>query len=350
MRGLKVSALAATVLIGASAQAAAQEYEWTMATLAPSENSIYFTLFAQPLAENIERLTNGRVVITPYPAGVLAPAFEVYDAVQDGLADTANMWPGYIVNQDPTNSLLSAHPGGMGTDAYLTWLYEGGGLELWQEYRRDTMGVHSLVAGAGPTEVFIHSNRRVSELEDLDGLRVRMSAAAADIMTSYGAAPVNLPGNEIYTALERGTVDAAEWSTAAENIVAGLDEVAPYAIVPGIHQPTFAFEFFLPADVWDALPEDIQGQIEAAAKLTTYEAYQAWTARDIEAMEQLNASENVEVVHLSQEFLDGWREAGQKWAEEKAEGNEWMQRISESYYGFLETWESNAAMHLNQSR
>ena len=348
MKKLTKGMMAAAAVMGMTAQANAAEYEWTMATLAPSETSIYFTQFAQPLAENIERLTNGRVKITPYPAGVLAPAFEVYDAVQDGLADTGNIWPGYIVNQDPTNSLLSAHPGGMGPESYLTWLYEGGGEALWQEFRRDKMGLRAMVAGAGPTEIFIHSRRPVSEIEDLDGLRVRMSAAAADIMTSHGAAPLNLPGGEIYTALERGTVDAAEWSTPAENIVTGLHEAAPYVIVPGIHQPSFAFEFIMPAETWDSLPEDIQYQIEAAAKLTTFEAFHAWAAQDIDAMKVLNESDDVEVVRLSDDFLRTWRESGQAWVEERAEDNEWLARFAESYYGFLSDWEGNAILHTNR--
>jgi TRAP-type mannitol/chloroaromatic compound transport system substrate-binding protein len=348
MKRLGISAIAATMMLGLSVQADAQEYQWTMATLAPSENSIYFTIFAEPLAANIEELTNGRVVITPYPAGVLAPAFEVYSAVQDGIADVGNTWPGYIVNQDPTNSLLSAHPGGMGPAAYLTWLYEGGGQELWQEFRRETMGLHVLVAGAGPTEIHFHSRRAVREIADLEGLRVRMSSAAADIMTGFGAAPLNLPGHEIYTALERGTVDAAEWSTPAENMVAGLHEAAPYASVPGIHQPSFAFEFLIPTSVWDELPDDIKSQIEAAAKLTTFEAYYAWAARDVDALEQLAASDSVELVQLSDDYLQAWREAGQQWAEDRAQDNEWMRRVADSYYGFLSKWEDNARLHLNQ--
>ena len=348
MRRFALGAIAGAAMLGVAAQADAQEYEWTMATLAPSESSIYFTLFAKPLAENIERLTNGRVVITPYPAGVLAPAFEVYNAVQDGIADVGNTWSGYIVNQDPTNSVLSAHPGGMGPAAYLTWLYEGGGLELWQEFRRETMGLHALVAGAGPTEVHFHSSRKVTEIEDLKGLRIRMSSAAADIMTGFGAAPLNLPGHEIYTALERGTVDAAEWSTPAENMVAGLHEVAPYAMVPGIHQPSFAFEFIIPAKVWDELPDDIKSQIEAAAKLTTFEAFNAWTARDVDALEKLGQLENMELVQLSDDYLHAWREAGEKWARDKSEGNEWMTRVTNSYYDFLKKWEDNARLHQNQ--
>lgn len=343
--GLVAAGIAAAALAGG---AQAQEYNWRMATLAPSETSTYFQLFAVPLVENIERLTAGRVEITAYPAGVLAPAFEVYDAVLDGRADVANIWPGYIVNLDPANSLLSAHPGGMGTDSFLTWLYDAGGEELWQEFRREEMGLASMVAGAGPTEIHMHSNRPVREISDLEGLRVRMSGAAAQVLSSFGGSPVTLPGGEIYTTLERGAVDAAEWATPAENIILGLHEIAPYIIVPGIHQPAFTFEFIMLADAWDALPEDIQFQIQAAAKLTTYESLSAWTMADIEALKQLRAMDGVEFITVSDDYLQAWREGGQQWAEERAQDNEWVRRISESYYSFLEDWENNVQMHLNQ--
>ena len=346
----RLTAIALGVGVATTATLAhAQEYRWRMATLAPSETSVYFQYFAVTLAENVAKLTDGRVQITPYPAGVLAPAFEVYEAVQDGRADVGNTWPGYLVRQDPANSLLSAHPGGMGFDAYHTWLYEAGGQELWQEFRRDVMGLHALVAGSGPTEVFLHSNRPVRSLTDLDGLRVRMSGAAADIMESFGGAPVTVPGSEIYTMLERGAVDAAEWATPAENVVLGLPEIARYIIMPGIHQPAFAFDFIMRADDWDALPDDIKTQVEAAAKLTTYESFLSWTYADLQALQELRAGGN-EFVSLDDEFRQAWREAGEEWARRHAEDNEWMARIAESYYDFLAAWEENMELHINQQR
>jgi TRAP-type mannitol/chloroaromatic compound transport system substrate-binding protein len=317
--------------------------------LAPSETSVYFQLFAVTFADNVERLTGGRVQITAYPAGVLAPAFEVYEAVQDGRADVGNTWPGYLVRQDPANSLISAHPGGMGTDAYLTWLYEGGGQELWQEFRRETMGLHALVTGAGPSEIHMHSRQPVRTTADLEGLRVRMSGAAADILEGFGGAPVTVPGGEIYTMLERGAVDAAEWSTPAENMVLGLHEIAPYAIMPGIHQPVFAFDFVMRAEEWDALPDEIKTQIEAAAKLTTFEAFHRWVVQDLEALEKLRASD-IEFITVDDEYLEAWRQAGRDWAERHAEDNEWVRRIADSYYEFLDRWEENIEMHLNQQR
>jgi TRAP-type mannitol/chloroaromatic compound transport system substrate-binding protein len=346
LQGLSAIGLIATATSGVSAQ----EFSWRMATMAPSETSTYFRLFAQPLAENIAKLTNGRVEITPYPAGVLAPGFEVYDAVLDGRADVGNTWPGYIVNQNPANSLFSAHPGGMGVDVFLSWLYAGGGQELWRDFRREELGLYSVVAGAAPGEIHMHSHKPVKEIADLAGLRMRITGAAAEILTNLGGAPVTVPGNEVYTMLERSAVDATEWSTPADNVNMGLHEIAPYVIIPGIHQPSLAFEFVMPAATWNKLPADIQEQIEAAAKLTTFTAYEAWAAEDLEAMQTLHAS-NIEIIRLSEEYLDAWRTAGREWTEEKGGDNEWVRRISESYYGFLEAWEENMQyMLVNQPR
>lgn len=347
MKLLTKISVAACILSGSTLASVAQEYNWRMATIAPSETSVFFRLFAQPLAENIEELTNGRIKVTPYPAGILAPAFEIYDAVKDGRADVGNTWPGYIVNQNPANSLFSAHPGGMGVDSFLTWLYAADGQELWRDFRREELGLYSVVAGADPGGIHMHSHKPVREVADLAGLRMRIAGAAADVLTSLGGAPVTVPGGEVYTMLERGAIDAAEWSGPAENVNMGLHEIAPYMVIPGIHGPSGAYEFIMQGEAWDALPEDLKTQVEAAAKLTTLEAYNAWLREDMLAMEKIQSSD-VEIIEASDEYLDAWREAGLKWAEDRSADNEWLQKVSKSYYSFLNNWEENMGyLHIN---
>lgn len=350
MKVLGKIAIAMGLLGSSTLTSAAQEYTWRMATIAPSETSLFFRLFAQPLAENIEELTNGRIKVTPYPAGVLAPAFEIYDAVTDGRADVGNSFPGYLINNNPANSLLSSHPGGMGVDSFLAWLYAADGQELWQEFRREELGLFSAVAGAAPGDIHMHSQKPVRTVEDLEGLRMRISGAASEILSMLGGAPVTVPGGEVYTMLERGAIDAAEWSSPAENMAMGLHEIAPYMIYPGVHQPSVAFEFVMDGEAFDALPDDLKVLVEAACKLTTLEAYQAWAQEDMVAMKQLKDS-GVEMIELDQAYLDAWREAGIQWTEEKGGDNPWVQRISESYYTFLNDWEGSMShLHFNAGR
>lgn len=347
MKVLGQIAVVACLLGSSTLASVAQEYNWRMATIAPSETSVFFRLFALPLAENIEELTNGRIQVTPYPAGVLAPAFEVYDAVRDGRADVGNSFPGYLVNSNPANSLFSSHPGGMGVDSFLTWLYGADGQQLWRDFRREEMGLYSAVAGAAPGDVHMHSQKPVRTVEDLQGLRMRITGAASEILTMLGGAPVTVPGGEVYTMLERGAIDATEWSGPAENMLMGLHEIAPYVVIPGIHQPSVAFEFVMDGAAFDKLPDDLKILVEAACKLTTLEAYQAWAREDMIAMTKLKDS-NVEIIQLDKAYLDAWREAGRQWTEEKGGDNAWVQRISKSYYTFLNEWEASMDyLHIN---
>ena len=330
---------------GAHAQAQ-QNYKWRMTTLAP-ETSIYFTLFAKPFAERVKQMTNGQVEITPFGAGVIAPAFKGYEAVQDGLCELVNSWSGYLVNKDPANALLAGHPGGMGPEAYLTWVYEGGGLKLWQDFRRETMGLHTLVVGAGPSEIHLNSIKPIRTLEDLKGTKVRTAGAFAEILQRFGASPVTVPGTEIYTMLERKGVDAVEWSTPAENAKMGFQKVAKYVIMPGVHAPSFAFDMAMKKELWDGLPQNVKTTLENAARITTHEAYFKWLAEDLKAMEDLRKSGN-EIVFVDQGYIDGMKKAGRDWAFEKAKDNAWMKRLADSYYGFMDKYEQNAVLVTNQ--
>lgn len=331
---LTVVALAAT----AGTAHAQAKYKWRMATLAPSETSTYFTLFAQPYAENVKRLSNGEIEITPHAAGVIAPAFKVYEAVQDGLAELGNSWSGYLVNQDPANALLGSFPGGMGIDAYMAWLYAGGGIELWQEFRRETMGLHTLVVGVGPAEIHLHSNKPVRTVEDLKGMKIRTAGAFADVVKALGGSPVTVPGSEVYTMLERKGVDAVEWATPAENMVLGLHKAAKYVIMPGIHAPTTgAFDMVMKPELWDGLPDHLKTAMEAAAMITTQQALHEWTVRDMKAMEELQKGGN-EIIEVEPSYIQAVEKASREWAYEKAKDNPWVKRIADSFFGFKDRW------------
>lgn len=346
LSGVSGLALLAMTCAGAEAQ---EQYRWRMATIAPM-TSMFVERFAVKFAHWADVLTDGRVKIQVFPAGVLAPAFEVYQAVQDGRADVGSNWPGYMVRQHPVMSLFSAHPGGHGADSFLTWVYQGGGEKLYQEFMREKFGLHILVKGAGPSEVHLHSRKKVQTPADLKGLRVRASGSGADVVKGLGGAPVTVPGTEVYPMLERGAIDAAEWSTPSENIKVGLHEIAPHIIMPGIHQPSFIFDFVIKAEKWDALPNEIKRKLEAAAKVTTLESYHEYVIADLEAMERWKAMGR-EITVLDQSYIDAWIKGGREWAKKHADaGDQWMKRVMDSYYSFLERWEQHHFTYVNQRR
>jgi len=242
----------------------------------------------------------------------------------------------------------------MSPEATLHWVYEGGGEQMLQDFRRADMGLHSLVVGIGTSEIMAHSNVKIQTIEDLKGVKYRTSGAfAAVLQEEFGGVPTVVPGNEIYTLLQRKGVDAIEWSTPGANISEGFHEVAPYMIMPGVHQPSFLWEVFVKQETWDALPADLQGLITAAAKLSTYESFTRFGDSDIKAMAEFRNTK-VEVVLMEREASETIREAGRNWARAKAAtlaegGNTRMQDVLDSYLAYQADWAANSSYLVRDS-
>ncbi len=338
-------ALGASMALGlAAGQAQAAEHTFRMTSFF-SETSSYNQLFAYPFADMVEKLTGGRVEIEVFPAGVIAPGVETYQAVMDGRADLGYGWPAYLVNDDPTNGILSGPVGGFGVLPHQIWLREGGGHDLWVEYRRASMGLHPLLIAATPSEIY-HSKRALASLDDFGGLKIRTAGTFAKIAPQFGAAPVTVPGSEVYAMLERGVVDAIEWGTPHENQRMGFQEIAEYISYPGPHSPQVTFEMVMKPEVWEGLPEDLQELMQIASDVVTWRGLLTWMHRDLVAMDELRAGENT-LQELEPAAVEAISTAGRAWAVEQATGNEWMARAVESYYGFADQWERNKAVFKN---
>jgi TRAP-type mannitol/chloroaromatic compound transport system substrate-binding protein len=329
----------------ASPALAQSPVRWRMTHFA-DETSMFYVQTAPRLVERVRQLTGGRVQIQPFPGGVISPPLESYKAVEDGLADAGLLTPLYLVGRDPVNSFYGGHPGGMPPEMLLHWLYEGGGADLLAQHRRATMNMHAIPVSMGPAEIW-HSHRPLTKPEDLRGMRFRTSGAWALILNEYfGAAATTVPGAEVYLMLERRGVDAAEWSGPAENLNAGLHNAAPFITLPGTHLNAFTFELIMPARRWDPLPDDAKRLVEAAAKLATIECLMSLVVADMDAMRRIRQS-RVQIVAAEPSLITAIHKAGRDWAmkrvaEQDARNNQWMRRITESYYSFYDRWLSDA--------
>src|SRR5262245_19295580 len=222
----------AGVLLGLACgqPALAQKINWRLTTYTPEGNQDYRD-YVEVYVKNVELLTGGEIKIQPFGAGVLAPPFEAPQAVQKGIADVAYNFPAFMVNQDPSNAFLAGLPGGMSAEATMAWLLNGGGEKLWTEFRREKMGLHAVVSGIGPTEIFAHSHKPIRTADDLKGMKFRTTGAWAAILKDYfGASPTVLPAGEIYTALERRVIDGTEYITPSINLATGLHNIAKYVV------------------------------------------------------------------------------------------------------------------------
>jgi TRAP-type mannitol/chloroaromatic compound transport system substrate-binding protein len=338
----------------AGAQTRAPEHTFRAATI-DARTSVYNTAIGTPFAERVALLTDGRVKIDIVDGGVLSPILQIFQAVQDGRADAAIGPASFLGGRDPTNLIISSFPTGLGSDSIVAWFYYGGGQDLLTQHRRETMGLHSILLGAGPAEIFAHSHKPIRKVEDLRGVKFRaLGNWAAILRDEFGAAPTVVPGPEIYSMLEKRAIDATEFSMPAENRARGYQDVARYIILPGLHAPAWTFEFAVKKERWDALPDDLKKKIEIAARTTTYDAMNQIIMADLGAMEQLRSGKN-EVIILDDTFREKVREASRKWAKEaaakaKAEGNPWPERVAESVFAFQDRWRANATYLLQDAR
>jgi TRAP-type mannitol/chloroaromatic compound transport system substrate-binding protein len=329
----------------AAGSVAAQDVTWRVPTSVP-EGSPFFVNFLERFADNVALLTDGKVEIEPFGAGILMPALQIYDGVRDGITEAGHSTPCFSVNQNPMNAVFCGFPGGMGPEAHHTWMYKGGGKELLEEFRAEE-GFKSLVVGIGSSEIMAHSNRPIRTAEDLKGLKYRTAGPWAAVTGEYfGAVPTVVPPGEIYTLLERKGVDAIEWATPSANLPEGFHEAAPYIITPGVHQPTFVWEVVMKTETWNALDDATKAKLEAAAELTTHQSLIDFYDKDMKAMEVFKSSK-AEVIELDPAFVDELNAAGVDWitkkaATEKAEGRPKMAEILAGYLAYQKRWEEQS--------
>jgi TRAP-type mannitol/chloroaromatic compound transport system substrate-binding protein len=339
-------AVAAGAASTASSPAKAQEFTWKIATF-DSETGSYWNNFLAPYVEYVDIMTEGRVKLEPLPGGTLGSIFKIYEQVDDGLVEMAMMPPAFLGTKDPMNAIILGYPTGLGVDSLVSWLYYGGGEEILQAHRADKMGMHSMVLGAGPSEIFAHSHFPITTIEDLKGKKYRtLGNWAAIVQEKFGGTPTTVPGPEIYGLLEKKGLDMTEYSTPSENLKLGYQEVAPYIIYPGIHAPAFAFEAVAKLETWNELPDDLKEKMTMAARLATYEGMNRFIIKDLDAMASIQAGENT-LQELSDAFQEKATVGAREWAIEKSEaaaadGNPYPLQAINSIIAFQDKWRANS--------
>ena len=275
-----------------------EQFKWKM--VMPWSKGLLFFDFAQHFADSVKLASGGRLDIKVFSAGELVGAMESFDAVSKGSAQVGHDWPGYWKGKNENFVSFASVPFGLDAEGYNIWLYERGGLEQMQElYGRYNLTVFP--GGNGGQEMGLFSNKKATSLKDFKGMRLRTVGWFMDIMNQAGASVTPLPGGEVYLALERGVIDAAEFSAPAINFPMGFDDITKYVIEPGIHQPSVQCSLFFNQDAWNTLPADLKWIVKIAAKET-----QLWSNTwienlNIQAINKFN--EKVEFVTMDDEAL-----------------------------------------------
>jgi len=321
--------------VAAWTTAHAAEHEWKMAT--SWGGGPLMELGAQAFADKVELLTDGRVEVQVFTGGTLGKALNVSETVKNGVAQAGHTWMGYDWGKDKTTVVFGGFAGSMDSERMLHWLYEGGGTQLWRDFRMEEFGVVSMPLFIRTAEAFLHSNKPVRTMDDLQGLKLRTAGAWLEISESMGASPVTMPGAEVYTSLERGTIEATEWGTLYENISPGFHKIAKYVIIPGVHQPVAPFELIINKDAYEALSERDRELVDLAAKLVTFESWTRIGHEDAKALEFFREAGN-EIIELDEEVQTSVKKQAIEWGMKQGEENAWFKKAYESQLAYEELW------------
>jgi TRAP-type mannitol/chloroaromatic compound transport system substrate-binding protein len=310
-----------------------EKIRWKM--VMPWSKGLLFYDIASHFCDSVRLASAGRLDIKPFSAGELVPAMETFDAVSQGTAQAGHDWPGYWKGKNEAFVAFASVPFGLDGEGYNIWLYEKGGAEMMAEL----YGRYNLVAlpgGQCGQEMGLFSNKKATKMADFKGMRVRTPGWYMDIMNNLGASVSPLPGGEIYLALERGVIDAAEFSSPAINYPMGFDEITKYVIQPGVHQPGIQCALFFNKDAYDKLPDDLKWIINIAAMETQLWSYNWVNGLNAEAIRLFK--EKVEIVKMDKDTLIEFRKTTKKYLDGLKEKYPDVKKVLDSQEEFLESF------------
>ena len=261
---------------------------WRLASSFPkSLDTIYGA--AEVFAQQVRAMSAGRFEIKVHAAGELMPAFGVVDGVQQGTVEAAHTVPYYFFAKDETFSIGAAIPFGLNSRQMSAWMFDGNGMKLMREFyaRYDIVNFPGGNTGSQMGGWFRQEIRSVA---DVKGLKFRIGGFAAGIIERMGGVPRSLPGGEIYAALEKGAIDAAEWVGPYDDQKLGFQKVAPFYYYPGWWEGGPQIDFFINRKAYAALPADFKAIVANASGFTHVDMQAKYDARNPLALKQLVAS------------------------------------------------------------
>ncbi|HUU71961.1 MAG TPA: TRAP transporter substrate-binding protein [Burkholderiales bacterium] len=288
-----------------------------------------FEEFAQRVGER----SGGRLTIEALALNSIVSSTESLDAVGAGILHAQHSGPAYFTGKDAAFALLSDPQGGFETPAQMRqWMDTGGGLALARElYARYNV---FFVGGVWYGAESLVSKKPIRKLTDLQGVKIRApQGIGQDIFQLLGAAPVNLPGSEVYTALERGVVDASDWGTLSMNQDLGYHKLAPYPLYPGYHSMPMA-DFAVNMSQWNKLPDDLKALVEAEVAIFATEMIERNKAADEAVLAQADEL-GFEAIDLPKEERRKFREMARGVWKVYAARSPMAQRIYDSQVAFL---------------
>ncbi|MEX0923416.1 MAG: twin-arginine translocation signal domain-containing protein [Rhodovibrionaceae bacterium] len=329
-KGAMAGGVVAGSAIGAPAVLAQSPLVVKMQTSWPSSD--IWMDFAQQYVDRVEAMSGGRLTIDLLPAGAVVGAFQVLDAVNDGVLDAAHTVPVYWYGKNKAASLFGTGPvfGGSAT-TMLAWFHQGGGKDFYRELTQDIMGlnVYGFMGFPMPAQPFGWFKGEVNSVSDIEGFKYRTVGLAADLLQSMGMSVAQLPGGEIVPAMERGVIDAFEFNNPSSDMRFGAQDVAKNYYLSSYHQASESFEFLFNKDFLDDLEPDLRAILEYGVEATSTSNTALALDNYSSDLQKLQEEHGVTVHRTSEEILAAQLEAWDTLITE-LENDEFMKRVMDS--------------------
>ncbi len=330
MKGAGLGLAATTIAAPAIAQSQ-PEIKWRLAASWPkSLDTLYGG--AEYLAKRIAEATDNKFQIRAFAAGEIVPALQVLDAVQNGTVELGHTASYYYVGKDPTFTFDATVPFGLNTRQQNAWMYFGGGLQLLRDFFKD-YNVYNIPAGNTGAQAGGWYRKEVKTVEDLNGLKFRIGGWAGSVLVKLGVVPQQIAGGDIYPALEKGTIDAAEWVGPYDDEKLGFYKIAKYYYYPGWWEGTTQLSTYVNMSQWQSLPKNYQAILESACAESNFWVTAKYDTENPAALRRLVANGTI-LRPFSKEILEACYKAAYELYAETVEKNPKFKKIYEPWKKF----------------
>jgi TRAP-type mannitol/chloroaromatic compound transport system substrate-binding protein len=334
------SAAAATAIAAPHIARAQETFSWRMTSAYPPGAPFYMDGpgSATDLAKRIEAMTGGRLTVQVFGAGELIPALEGFDAVRSGTVEMNHANAYFWAGKTFAAQYFTAVPFGLNYAGMNAWLYDGGGLQLWRELY-EPFGLVPFSCGNTGIQMTGWFRNEINSVEDFNGLKMRIPGLAGKVYGALGVDVKLLPGGEIFPALERGVIDAAEFVGPYQDRRMGLHNAAKFYYTTGWHETATVSELIVNKAAWDSLPADLQAVVENACAACDAISY-AWAQRtNAEAMTDLVNNQGVTAQPLPEEVVQRLREVTNDVLADAVAQDAETKKVHESYMAFLKQYQ-----------
>ena len=304
----------------------------------------------EQLADRVRKLTDGKFDIRVFAAGEIVPGLQALDAVQNNSVECCHTNSYYYIGKNMSFGFETALPFGLTTRQHNAWMYYGGGMELLRDFYKE-YGVMNFPGGNTGTQMGGWFRTPFKTLSDLKGLKIRIPGLGGQVWLRMGAVPQNIPGGDIYPALERGTIDATEWIGPYDDEKLGFYKIAKHYYTPGWWEPSSQFSYFVNTAEWNKLPKPYQEAFAVAAAEVNLNMMAEYDAKNPVALKRLisngvtlhryptdilKAAMKISLDMYEEEATNnaGFRKIYASWKKAREDGYAWFAIAEQGYEGF----------------